>query len=315
MAERNPFDAEAYRAFLSRNLPLKDLRERHPMIWDRAKEDLAAVFASGSLDSITASVGAAQAAHERIMKSGMNTQVLSGAFPQIVKTRMMVLALQNQYMAARTGAKGRVRFNLWNGAILQKVLFTGGGFTRKPVSLALYSLAWPLITQKRYLMPLLYKKGIYCFYSRRFVQGLARMVEGAECLEIGAGDGTLARFLSGAGVKIRATDDRSWSHYIAYPDSVENMEARAALETYSPAVVICSWPPPGNGFERAVFRTRSVRTYVAIGSVNAYASGDRAAYGEAAGFTMTDDSVLARLLLPREIGHAVYVFRRSAAGR
>jgi hypothetical protein len=31
-----------------------------------------------------------------------------------------------------------------------------------------------------------------------------------ECLEIAAGDGTLARFLEAEGVRITATDDHSW---------------------------------------------------------------------------------------------------------
>jgi hypothetical protein len=307
-----PLDASAYKRFLKREPPLRELREAYPEAWGEAMEGMVSVFASGGADGLNAALDAAQAAHERIVKSGFNPQVLSRAFPQILRTRMMVLALQNQYVAAATGAKGKVRFNLWNGWILQRALFAGPGFQRKPVSLALFSLAWLLVTQKGYLMPLLHKKGIYCFYSRRFVRGLARLAGGADCLEIGAGDGTLTRFLSHAGVRIKATDDWSWSRFIAYPEWVEKLDAREALQKHQPEVVICSWPPPRNPFEAAVFRTRSVRTYIVIGSRQAYASGDRKAYEEAASsFTMTEEPGLAKLLIPPGMGHAVYVFRRK----
>jgi hypothetical protein len=310
------FDAEAYREFLKREPPLAELRGAYPDVWDKALEGMREVFATGGTDSLNAALGSAQAAHDRIVKSGLNARVVEQWFPLILRTRMMVLALQNQYVAAATGKKGKVRFNLWNGWILQRLLFAGPGFVRKPVSMPLYGLGWMLVTQKGYLMPLLHKKGIYCFYSRAFVRGLARLVGDADCLEIGAGDGTLSRFLAAEGVKARATDDHSWSRFIEYPESVEKLDARAALEKHAPTAVICSWPPPGNSFERAVFQARSVRLYVAIGSRHDYASGDRAAYEEAAksGFERSDDEGLARLLLPRELGHAVYVFRHVSGG-
>jgi hypothetical protein len=315
MGSKVLYSAQSYRSFVSKKPSLKELRETYPEVWEKAVEDLVKVYARGGIDSVHDAVGSAQAAHERIAKSGMNPQVLSWAFPLILKTRMVVLALQNHYVAMQTGATGKIRFNLWNGFLLQRLLFSGPGFVRKPIFLPTYCLAWLLVTQKSYLMPLLYKQGIYCFYTRALVRALARLMEGAECLEIGAGDGTLTRFLAAAGVKIRATDDHSWSHYIRYPDFVEKLDARAALEKYRPEAVICSWPPPRNNFERHVFDAPRVRMYVAIGSPYAYASGDRGAYEQNERFQMIEDARLARLLLPRELKHAVYVFTRTGPDR
>jgi 2-polyprenyl-3-methyl-5-hydroxy-6-metoxy-1,4-benzoquinol methylase len=47
-------------------------------------------------------------------------------------------------------------------------------------------------------------------YSRRLVEELSALIGERECLEIAAGDGTLARFLEAEGVRITATDDHSW---------------------------------------------------------------------------------------------------------
>ncbi|TQS47091.1 hypothetical protein [Cryptosporangium phraense] len=222
----------------------------------------------------------------------------------------MTTALVRQLaMSAATGIEsGRVRFNLLNGWVAQKLLFSSG-LTRKAVSLRLFRLVWPFVWQKRLLMPLVQKKGIYCFYSRELIEALATLIDGRDCLEIAAGDGTLSRLLGLAGVAVRATDDHSWSQ-VAFGDSVERLDAVRALRRYQPPVVVCSWPPAGNSFERAVFATPSVQLYVVIGSKHEHASGDWAAYRKQRGFSFELDSRLSGLVLPPELDSAVYVFRR-----
>jgi hypothetical protein len=188
----------------------------------------------------------------------------------------------------------------------------GRGLSRRPVPMAAFRLFWPLVTQKRLLMPLVQPKGIYCFYSRELVRGIAALVGDRPALEIAAGDGTLARFLRTAGVPVTATDDGSWGSVITYPADVVRQGAREALRAHAPAVVLCSWPPAGNPFERHVFATRSVELYVMIGSRHEFAAGDWRAYRSQTAFTWAEEPALSRLVLPPELDAAVYVFRRSA---
>ena len=158
-------------------------------------------------------------------------------------------------------------------------------------------------------MPLVRPKGIYCFYSSALVTRLAALVAGRPCLEIAAGDGTLSRFLGERGVEVTATDDHSWEHAIRFPEHVVRQDARAALRAHSPQVVLCSWPPPGNTFERAVFATPSVQLYVVVGS-NEHGSGNWADYRAQQDFEMVHDREMSRLVVPHEQDNIVLVFRR-----
>ena len=90
-------------------------------------------------------------------------------------------------------------------------------------------------------------------------------------------------------MRIVATDDDSSSNGIDVPDAVVRQDARQAVRARQPAVVICSWPSPGNSFERKVFRTPSVELYVVIPSVHHFAAGDWRAYTERSDFTGAQD--------------------------
>ena len=87
------------------------------------------------------------------------------------------------------------------------------------MSLWLFGLLWPLLAQRRLLMPLVQPKGIYWFSSKQLIKALASMIGDRRCLEIAAGDGTLSRFLSDEGVAVTATDDYSWSNSVQTPSS------------------------------------------------------------------------------------------------
>jgi hypothetical protein len=162
-------------------------------------------------------------------------------------------------------------------------------------------------------MPLVEPKGIYCFYSDALIDRLAALIGDRPCLEIGAGDGTLSRFLDAAGVPVTATDDHSWRKSVTYPAEVLHVDARTALRDHRPAVVLCSWPPAGNPFERAVFVTPSVELYVVISSRHEFASGNWIDYRRQTAFAFAEDPDLSRLVLPPELESAVYVFRRVGA--
>jgi hypothetical protein len=99
---------------------------------------------------------------------------------------------------------------------------------RKPVSRFWFRLVWPLLWQRRFLMPLMASKAIYCFYTKPLVKALAELIGDRQCVEIAAGDGTLSRFLNDAGASVTATDDHSWSG-LRFPDSVIREDAEVSL--------------------------------------------------------------------------------------
>lgn len=285
--------ARALRATAS----VDELRAAYPREWDEVQRDLAPIVAAGDLDALKAYVLALSRAPSTTLA---RRQIASATLRQVALT------------AAAGRTRGRVRFNLLNGWIAQRLLFATG-LERKPVSMFWFRFWWPLLWQRRLLMPLVGPKGIYCFYSGRLIAQLAEMIGDRPCLEIAAGDGTLSRFLGAAGVRVTATDDHSWTHSVQFPDAVIRQDARAALREHQPRVVICSWPPAGNDFEREVFATPSVELYVVISSRHDFAAGDRSAYERQTGFAFEHDAALTRLVLPPELEPAVYVFRRLDA--
>lgn len=211
--------------------------------------------------------------------------------------------------AAKQEIVGKAKFNPFNKYLVQKLFFAEE--RRKPVSLLLFYILWPLIWQRNFLMRSVEFKGIYCFYSKKLIQGLAKIIGSRSCLEIAAGDGTLARFLNEQGTQIIATDNQSWNFSIHYPDTVIDCDAKEALQIYNPEVVICSWPPKNNVFERHIFKTDSVQTYILIASRLESVSGSWLDYREQSAFSFEEDTRLSQLVLPPELEPSVYIFRRK----
>ncbi len=281
---------------------LAALRGAHPREWTVVERELTELVAGGDRAALLRYVQATAA------------PLPKGADPGArVRRQMAAEAVRGEWIAAAAGVRGgRIRFGLLNGFVAQRLLFSAG-LERKPVSMRRFKLVWPLLRQRRRLLPLVQPKGIYCFYSAQLIDRLAALIGDRPCLEIAAGDGTLARFLRERGVQVTATDDHSWKHAVTFPADVIRQDAREALRAHSPSVVICSWPPAGNRFEQHVFRTRSVDLYIVISSRHTFASGSWDDYRSQTGFTMEEDESLGALVLPPELESAVYVFRRRAA--
>jgi len=289
--------------------------ERYPVIWQSAGSELVATLEDGRSQTLNDHAAKARAAEElwhlKIRQSRHNPKVIESAIPHLVKSRMSALAMNQCYHAAATGRdSGKIRFNRWNASIIQRLLFHQG-LVRKPVSMQSFRFWWRFVSQKRILMPLVQRKGIYCFYSRELIGALSALIGTRPCLEIGAGDGTLTQFLADEGIQIRATDNFSWSHAIEYPAAVEKIAAKQALDKYQPQAVICSWPPAGNSFEQRVLSARSVEIYLVIGSRYRFASGNWDSYESQNRFDWSIDSKLSALVLPPELESAVLVFRRK----
>ena len=217
---------------------LEELRRRHPDDWERVSEGLLAALSTGRAERVAAWLRgvAAEAGHwrARVGRSGRNPQVEAAAAPALRRERMARMAVEKTALAmAARESRGVVRLGIWSGLVAQRLLFAGG-LRRKAVSMAAFRLLWPLVPDRRLLMPLVQPRGIYCFYSRELVRAIAARVGARPCLEVAAGDGTLARLLGEAGLAVRATDDGSWGQAIAYPPEVERLEAREALERHAP---------------------------------------------------------------------------------
>src|SRR3990172_12413494 len=217
---------------------LDELCAEYPDELDAVQRELATILESGKPDDLKAYLehsptrGTSLATTLHRNKGDRNKPEVSQS--QIIRNRMAYLLLSNYSLAAATGVtNGKVRFNLLNGYIVQKLLFMCK-LERKPVSLFWFRLIWPLIWQKRLLMPLVQPKGIYCFYSRPLIEALVRIISSRSCLELAAGDGTLTRFLSDLGVQVTATDNQSWKHSIQYPEWIINQGTKEALSLYSP---------------------------------------------------------------------------------
>ncbi|NTV49949.1 MAG: SAM-dependent methyltransferase [Geobacteraceae bacterium] len=297
---------------------LEDLGTEFPELREAVRQEIAQLIADGNLTGLPAYLKRMSQTEKSLERKHVvsrgDKKIAAALVLQAVRTRIAHLSIKQHLVSEATGIeKGKVRFNLLNGFFAQRLLFADG-LVRKPVSLFWFRLFWPLLRQKRLLMPLVQPKGIYCFYSRQLVDALAMLIASRTCLEIAAGDGTLTRFLTDSGVKISATDDHSWKHEVNYPEFVVKRDANEALREYSPEVVLCSWPPAGNTFEHQVFRTRSVQLYIVIGSRHRFAAGNWDDYLQQSSFGFEEDKKLSGLVLPPELDAAVYVFRRNRVG-
>lgn len=293
-----------------------ELCAEYPQEWEIVQHELADIIASGKPEDLKAYLersAAQEALSIKQLQQGKNRNVSHINLAHVIRNRMAHLAIKRCCLSVATGVtKGKARFNLFNGYMAQKLLFSKG-LERKPVSLFWFRLMWPLLWQKKLLMPLVQSKGIYCFYSRALIAALVKLIGNRPCLEIAAGDGTLSRFLSDHGIQVSATDNHGWKQVVQYPEHVAKLDARTALATHNPEVVICSWPPANNDFERHVFATDSVQLYIVISSRHSFASGNWGDYRKQSLFTFAEDKLLSRLVLPPELESSVYVFRRKTA--
>lgn len=93
------------------------------------------------------------------------------------------------------------------------------------------------------------EQGLYCLPTTELVEHLRGLIGGQRAIEIGAGNGVMAKALG-----IPATDNRmqEMPHYkakykqlgqavVRYGDNVERLDASVAVKRYRPKVVIAAW--------------------------------------------------------------------------
>ena len=301
-------------ARLAAHPSFSELVEACPAEWQAVRSELEGVFSRRDPAELKAWIGKAslrQQANPHFLSGERDGRAYAEFVSQQERQRLTELALRQYAFSSATGVgQGKVRLNLWNGLIAQRLLFERD-LIRKPVAMRRFKWTWPLITQKHYLMPLVEKRGIYCFYSRELIAGLAKAIGARSCVEIAAGDGTLSRFLRQQGVEITASDDFSWRKVVDYPDDVMQLDASAAIARYQPEVVLCSWPPAGNHFEKQLFRQRCVQSYIVIGSHSRFITGNWHDYQTQTLFELKERRDLSLQVLPPELRAGVWVFNRK----
>ena len=154
---------------LRRNPSLDELREAYPAEWAAVERDIGRLVASEDDDAIKRYLQSLAApVHMAAGRRLPEKDLISSQ----IRRRRAAEAFSRAYIAAASGVRtGRVRFGLVNGYAAQKLLFQRD-LERKPTSLPLFRLVWPLLRQRRLLMPLVTKRGIYCFYTRQLVRAL-----------------------------------------------------------------------------------------------------------------------------------------------
>jgi len=304
---RQPRDVQQW---LRQGPSLDELRDAYPKLWESVRDEITAALSTSDMEALTAMTVAASsppaATRQRVHTKAEQHRLVAAT----IRRQMAAEALSHVRLALATGVTdGTVKFNFFNGWILQRLLFQSE-LERKPVSMRWFSLLWPRLPQRRRLMALVQPRGIYCFYSKQLINELRELIGTSNCLEIAAGDGTLTRFLTDQGARVTATDDHSWSDRVSFPAFVKRQDAAAALRAHQPEVVICSWPPAANRFEKAVFATRSVQLYIVISTRHEFSSGAWDTYRSQRDFDVAEAPSLSRLVLPPELDPAVYLFRR-----
>jgi hypothetical protein len=299
----------------------EQLQQQYPEHWQRVGPRVVTATASGQqglLRFVQQQQAAATLARTALQRSGRHADT---AVTQLIEARLALLATATVLQAAAVelsttspgaGSVGPQRFGWWSGTVINRLLFVRGrGLQRVPVDIRLFRALWPLVPQRRLLMPMVQPHGIYCFYSRQFVDELKALIGTRSCVEIAAGDGTLTRFLRHNGVNVTAYDDHSWAHTIDFPDDVAQLDAVEVLQRHRPQVVLCSFPPADNRFEERIFKTASVEAYVVVTTKHRGTSGNARAWQEQTAFVGGPDAHLSSLIVPPELDPEVHVYRRT----
>ncbi len=295
---------------------LNELIQKFPHAWESVKAEILPAMENKNFDDLKASEVKAHAVlkswDKRIKQSHNNPQILALANLPRVESRMKILCIQDIYETLlRRSIEGDKPLSFKNRWI-SNFLFFVTDLKRKPVSLNFFKCLWPFVSQKGRVLSLVNEVGIYGFFSSKFIDELIKLIGVETALEIAAGDGTLTRFLHERGVPVVATDDYSWKARIKIPEFVEKIDAVNALRKHPSKVVLCSWPPPDNSFEKEVFKNPSVELYILITSRHQYAAGNWSAYKNQNNFLMTYDAKLSALIVPKECDSAVYLFKRTS---
>ncbi len=302
-------------AVLLRQQPiLSELRELFPDHWETVHGELRKLAA---LENSAEIAGKLTLAHHAWQQIEPDCRRLAASFNPQTADRcglhlLRRVALDQYCRALQKQQLGGGTAGLWDRLLFHLLILP---LATRPRALPcrLHRRVWDLLRNPAAASAMLLEAGCYLISPAELVNELRRVIGTRRTLEIGAGRGILAGCLGHAGVDITAVDDRSWEGTIPIGRDVLTMDGREALIRIQPQVVLCSWPPPGNTFERAILAHPSVEMYIAILSRHRYASGDHQAYARAVGFRClkAETGPMAAMLLPSETGSVLYLFMRD----
>jgi hypothetical protein len=139
-ARRRPQDV---RRWLQKGPSLAELRRAYPGEWEVVQRELTEVVPRGDLDELKAYARAQATPASTTRGHGRPNQ--SAPLSEEIRRHMAAAALEQLAVSAATGIhEGRLRFNLVNGYVAQKLLFKGD-LERRPVSMFWFRLVWPLL--------------------------------------------------------------------------------------------------------------------------------------------------------------------------
>lgn len=293
-----------------KGLSLKQLSDRHPALWKDVAAGLKERVSGGRADQLlTWRQGALSDLQNarRISKSD-NPDLAE----TVIRAQMTLLAIEQfcDVMSGRAGVKPRLRDVMAMNFLLLARLKSGHIFSAEG-----FDRVWRWMKDPIWAASELQRQGVWSVPTRDVAEKIADLCQGRRALEIGAGNGLLCHSLKTYGVNITAVDDESWSlggKSIRAPGgSVLTMDALEGLRKFNPDIVICSWAPVGNTFEREIFRTKSVQMYLAISSRHSFASGNWGAYQEQKTFSCSTSEPINSLIRPVEIEQQLLIFRRK----
>nr|WP_314901733.1 hypothetical protein [uncultured Deefgea sp.] len=156
-------------ALLTKNPSFTELVTACPAAWEGARSELEGIFARrdpAELKAIIEKVRLRPQHDARFLSEERDGRAYADYVTQQERQRLIELALRQYAFSTATGVgAGKVRFNLWNGLIMQRLLFERD-LVRKPVSIRRFKWTWPLITQKHFLMPLVENAEFTVFTAR-----------------------------------------------------------------------------------------------------------------------------------------------------
>lgn len=303
----NPTDFESLKG-----LTLKQLSDRHPAVWQEVAAGLKERVSNGRADQLLAWRQGALSDLQNVRRLG-NIDNQESAL-SAVKAQMTLLAIEQfcDVMSGRAGVKPRMRDVMVMNLLLLARLKSGHVFSAEG-----FDRVWGWMKDPIWAASELQRQGVWSVPTQDLSSKIADLCQGRRVLELGAGNGLLSHSLKRRGVDITAVDDESWSlggkSIRAREVEVLRRDATQALKQFSPEVVICSWAPVGNLFERDIFRTKSVQTYLAISSRHSFASGNWGAYKEQKEFNCSTSEGINSLIRPFEIEQQLLIFRRNVS--
>lgn len=296
-------------------LEIEALMSSYPDIWEHVKESVKSAVNVQDVqhinELITKADASAQYWHALVKKEQGTTRIKTEALPHLVRSRMIHLSIQKILTASLTGSKDTVPQSRFD-KILCNSLFYIPYSKHDPVNETKFRLLWPFMRNKNVAIAVAKRLGFYSFFTNRILDYLAPICLGKTVLEIAAGSGILTLLLNKRGVDCVATDDFSWNHAVRYGHHVLDLSAKTALKKIQPEVVLCSWPPPENSFERFVFACESVQEYFVIGSAYEFATGARTTYLSQTEFHSHRVGRPEKMLVPPELSGEIFRFTRKA---